>query len=451
MGPKRQSICLALSGMLLLVLATGCQPKLPPSGDATHSPTSTAAGTSTQTVPPPPSVTRTPSGRGTPTPTATATDATTQADTPTPTVSPTATTSTLDPAGEGVVTTGWRGLQADPGHSGFVNQRIPVPLEPKWVAQPAPAMSTSSESAIIADDLIVVVGSAPYGFRFDSPPDQLPVVADRSGFALYAFRVADGTQKWRFPTGGLLIGTPQIAYGKVYAVTWQAPTAGEQTAASSILCLRAEDGAPIWQRSFPDAHLGALTVQDGVVVASGRALKQAFALDADTGETLWSAPLLQGERWSVNAPAVERGRVILADETHLYGFELQTGRLLWRLDAGDQGAPFAGFDGPITVAEGWLFVSARHPVPGPQASSTTIYALSPVSGQIRWNYRASSDSYWQVSGRSYHLGRVFCAARWARGSGVAYGIVALNALDGVEVWRTGLDDLWPVYPPGHRH
>jgi outer membrane protein assembly factor BamB len=302
---------------------------------------------------------------------------------------------------------------------------------------------TNPGSAIVADGDMVIVGDSPAAFQpytgFEkggiSVDLQLSFVGNRGGFTLVAFRLADGVQKWRYATGGLLVGAPQIAYGRVYAVTWQPPTTGDATQSSIVYCLNEADGTLVWKYSFRDDLVGALSVADGVVVVPGpfHGLSKAFGLDADSGRLLWTANLPEDDHFkSIFSPAIADGRTFLYEYRHLYAFDLQTGQQLWRSNTGTGGQNdldiIGEFLGPVVAADGRIFF----------ADQASVYALDAASGRILWRYKPPSYTF--SSGVSYDpiQGLLYITGSW---DGISTtppnyeGIVALAASTGTEVWK----------------
>jgi len=472
MRSQKLTLNLALLVLMLVVLAGGCSRPKPKFDVGTGTPTKTSpTNTFTRTNTPTPSntptrtpsltrtqtITKTPTRTNTPTITKTPTHSNTPSHTPTRTKTPTITktptpsiTATRTPTPTNTPTgtlsptpappPGWPGQQGGPGHTGEVDQQLPVAFEPKWVAHPSPVMGNWG-SAIIADDEMVIVGDSPTTFQpytgFEmsgmGADTRLSVVGSREGFALVAFRLADGVQKWRYATGGLLVGAPQIAYGRVYAVTWQPPTIGDATQSSIIYCLSGEDGMLVWKYTFQDDLVGALSVADGVVVIPGpvRGLSKVFGLAAGSGHLLWTASLEGDYVQRKFAPAIADGQVFLYEFRHVYALDLQTGAQLWRSNNETGGQNFleivGQFLGPIVAAEGRLFF----------ADQASVYALDAVNGQILWRFK---PSYGFLSGVSYdhEQGILFIAASW---EGISTtqpyfdGMVALDASTGTEVWK----------------
>lgn len=353
----------------------------------------------------------------------------------------------------------------DPGHTGAVDQELPIAFEPKWLSPSFLGMGNYQvDWRVVTDDEIVVVAGSSASLNRGIAPI-LTSFNSGDNSTLYAFRLADGGQIWSYDTNGVLMGTPQIADGSVYAVTRQRATAGEEAFASKIHCLSAEDGSLVWQHILPKSHTGALTVQDGVVVLLAGTVDvkngklaipweeespiQALGFDANTGEPLWSTPLLNKNSFSLDAPAAADGLAFVTDGDYLYALDLQTGQQLWQRDReGEEGtSPSQGFSGALVAAEGRLFAAVRHTVPDYSSYYNSIYAFNAASGEILWHYEMAST---QTSGHhevmSYHLDKLFIWETWNQGDDPFHGLVAVSALDGSEVWHTKLDTSIE-YPP----
>jgi hypothetical protein len=424
MRSLKLTLNLVMIMLLLAILSGGCTPSTPTLDVVTLSPNATVNSTPTTTIPP--------------------------AVPPTPTPK---------------LPTDLPGQQGDPGNTGAVDQELPLAIEPKWLSPSFLGMGNYNSWPVVSDDEMVVVAGASV-----SPYPGIVGILDSfdSGdiSILYALNLADGEQKWVYHTGGVLMGTPQIALGRVYVVTRQRATSGEEAFASKIHCLKAEDGSLVWQHILPKSNAGALTVQDGVVlllsgmvdVKNGRAATlwgeetpvHALGFDADTGEPLWSAPLLNKSSFSLEPPTVADGRAFVVDLDHLYGLDLQTGQQLWQFEhegEQDPGFPNWEFSGALVAAEGNLFVADLHKSKDYSLYYNSIYALDPASGGILWHYKmASTSTQGANGGMSYHLGKLFTWGTWNQGNDQFDGLIALKALDGSEVWHTVLGDKFE-YPP----
>jgi hypothetical protein len=349
----------------------------------------------------------------------------------------------------------WPGQQGNPAHTGAVDMELPIAFEPKWVSPDFLGPDFGQWRVVADEEMVVVTDSAALLYlgindlmlTWDSPTSSI----------IQAYNLSDGEFLWSYDTGGVLIGMPQIYQGMVYAVTRQPATTGENAFASIIHCLLAERGTFEWQQVLPLTHAGALTVQDGVLVLlagtfelkdGDRAVPwlvetpvQALGFNAVTGDPLWSAPLLEKFQFSLEPPAMADGRVFVADG-YLYALDLQTGQQLWKLDdQGERDVPYMGFTGDLVVADGKLFASAWHQNADLNSYHKTTYALNPVLGDILWEYTIPDIEHQETRERmSYHMGRLFNWGTWEEQGSQRFGLIALNAQDGMEEWHTEISE-----------
>lgn len=254
-------------------------------------------------------------------------------------------------------------------------------------------------------------------------------------------RLSDGSQLWITYLTGEVIGSPQIVGDRVYLVVWDTPTDQRPTQGSFILCLNINTGALEWQYAIPDARVGSLTVQNSVVVVPGRARRSVSGFNAATGALLWTTPLLEDNRFSTLPPAIAGGRVYLSDEKHFYALDVHSGAQLWRLDTDYLGKPFDNLRGAMVATGDRVYLVGFHP----ESShfGCALYAVNPTTGQFLWsNDLPGYDTVWGIS---YHQGVLFAAAGWEE-NGYHTGIIAVDALNGSQRWRTGTG-IYDVFPP----
>lgn len=145
---------------------------------------------------------------------------------------------------------------------------------------------------------------------------------------------ADGTEKWVFPTGGDVNGSPVIGSdGTIYV----------NSTDDFLYAINPADGTEIWKYEYGSWSGTALAIDaaDNIYLA-GEA-------DAETG-VIVSVTSAGAERWKINTSAVS-------------GSATGTGKI-------DQGGPAIGPDGTVYVG-----------TKGPE-----LLALDPASGSIRWSY-----------------------------------------------------------------
>ena len=117
------------------------------------------------------------------------------------------------------------------------------------------------------------------------------------------------------------------------------------------------------------------TVAYGMVYA-GSDDNRVYALDAETGELLWSFETQDVIR---SSPTVTVGAVYVgSNDNHVYALDRETGELLWRYDTGD----WVQYSPP--VRDGVVYVAAM------SEGDRRIHALDGASGDVLW---AAATSY----------------------------------------------------------
>lgn len=127
-------------------------------------------------------------------------------------------------------------------------------------------------------------------------------------------------------------GTPTFADGRVYAIG----------ATGRLHCLAADTGRKIWSRELvadPKKDLpqwgvacSPLVVGERVVAYSGGSSNTGLvALDAVTGEPVWSTPATSGQTYSSPQLMVIRGlpQIVMHDNRRLHAVDITDGKVLW--------------------------------------------------------------------------------------------------------------------------
>jgi glucose dehydrogenase len=247
----------------------------------------------------------------------------------------------------------------------------------------------------------------------------------------------------------MTLGSSPVMSGGVLYVAAESPSNGH------VFALDPQSGTTSWVTTLPFAFsLSAPAVSDGILVV-GAGSSDVYALDAVTGQRLWtfetdfgvfSSPtilngvvyvgsnddnlyalsLVSGELvWkralgyavSVESPAIADGVVYESTEfgRRVFALDAATGRKRWsrRLAGGDLG------QGPV-VAQGRVFITT---------DSGTVFSLDASTGQ----------TIWQVAGLGEELRHPAVA------DGVVYvgsslnAMIAVDAATGALVWRTRVD------------
>lgn len=200
----------------------------------------------------------------------------------------------------------------------------------------------------------------------------------------------DGGPPLIFRADGLGAGysTVAVADGRIH-------TQGMSSGREWVIALNAETGALLWSTPHADAYRdgrgdgprGVPTVVDGKVYALG-ARGQLTALDAASGQVLWTTNLLQqfGGRnisWGISeSPLVIGDRVLVSPGSRRVGFaalDRENGELLWGTE-GDE----AGYSSPLPVD----LAGAPHIV---YFSGERAAGVRADDGALLWSYRRASN------------------------------------------------------------
>jgi glucose dehydrogenase len=273
---------------------------------------------------------------------------------------------------------------------------------------------------------------------------------------------------WTLPleaksTYGSYSASPVVAQGVVYS----------QDLASNVQAIDLESGKVLWEKEYEEADQG----PNGVTVAEGRVYgatsKAAFALDQESGEELWSVPLVKNEHEGIDmAPGVHEGIVYVstvpgnATEFYegqgvgvLWALDAKTGKKLWHFDTvppdlwekknfninSGGGLWYApAFDG-----KGSMYFGVGNPAPfpgtgkypwgssrpGPNLYTDSIVKMDAKTGKLKWYYQLTPhDIYdWDLQGPPILTevgGRELLLA--AGKSGI---VIALDPESGKLIWK----------------
>ena len=265
---------------------------------------------------------------------------------------------------------------------------------------------------------------------------------------------------------------PIMAQGNFYGAYYASPTIVDgvvysQDQSSDVQAIDLETGAVLWEKSWREPIVG----PNGVVVARGRVYgatqRRTFALDAKTGEEVWSTELLRSRSMQISmAPGYRRGTVYVStapappfaggEAGVLWALDGRTGKKKWHFDTvprdlwgnrainyggglnytpafDDDGSMYfsVGIAGPIPGTEKFPWGSSR---PGPNRYTSSVVKLDAKTGDLRWfhqviphgicNWNLGPPVLFRGGGRDL----VIVAGR----SGV---VVALDRRTGEPVWR----------------
>lgn len=192
-----------------------------------------------------------------------------------------------------------------------------------------------------------------------------------TGFAQVVALTADGGQEvWRADVSGPLRAAPTVFDGRVFAVTKD----------NQLFALNAKTGDLLWSHTGFEETAGligsASPAVDGDIVVVPYSSGEIFALRVENGRQLWGENLAAIRRVdAVSAladirgrPVIDRGRVYaISHSGRMVAIDLPTGRRLWE-------APLGGVNQPW-VAGDFIFVLT---------SDALVAAITARDGRIRW-------------------------------------------------------------------
>jgi len=183
-----------------------------------------------------------------------------------------------------------------------------------------------------------------------------------------------------------------------------------------------------------DRDLGAREIGSTPTVAFGRVyvttLQGLYALDAETGQTVWSNGSVKG----FSSPAAFDGTIVVGGaDGRLYRLNATNGAERWNVSLVGSTSLFGGIKSSPKVAFDMVYVGTFNETGGPGE----IVALWVSNGTVAWRHPTGSihlSSPAVVGGTGYVgvMGRYNPASEIGYDS--PYGVLALNAADGAERW-----------------
>ena len=252
------------------------------------------------------------------------------------------------------------------------------------------------------------------------------------------------------------VASPVVAGGVVYA----------QDTASNVQAIELETGRVLWEKTYDSPTVGpnGVLVADGFVYGATKA--HAFGLDRETGEEVWSTPLLRSASERITmAPGYHDGFVYVStvpaafdggEVGILWALDGETGRKVWSFDTvpkslwGHRDLNFGGglTHSPAFDGDGSMYVGVGNPgpIPGtkrfPWGSSRpgrnlytdSVVKLDARTGQVQWHYQVTPHDVCNGD-----IGAPVLVRAGGRDLVIAGGksgiVVALDRESGELVWR----------------
>lgn len=277
-------------------------------------------------------------------------------------------------------------------------------------------------------------------------------------------------EAWKLPleaesTYGAYASTPVVANGVLYS----------QDLESNVQAISLESGAVQWEKKYEEADQG----PNGVVVAEGMVFgatpTKAFALNQETGEEVWSTPLLRsgnGEGESIDmAPGYHEGLVYVsttptnASSSYpgggvgiLWALDAKTGKKAWHFNTVPNslwGDPKVNSGGglwypPSFDEKGNMYFGTGNPAPypgesgkpwgasrpGPNLYTDSMVKLNAKTGKLEWYYQLTPHDVHDWDFQDPPILVNSGGKELAIGAGKSGIVVAVDAETGKPVWKT---------------
>lgn len=271
---------------------------------------------------------------------------------------------------------------------------------------------------------------------------------------------------WKLPltaksTYGSYAATPVITKGVIYS----------QDLASNVQAISLESGEVQWTKKYEELDQG----PNGVVVAGGSVFgatsSEAFALDQETGEEIWSTSLLRTPSEGVDiAPGYHDGLVYVStvptnsSSTYpaggvgiLWALDAKTGKKVWSFDTVPKslwGNPKVNAGGglwypPSFDDKGFMYFGVGNPAPfpgtpqepwgssrpGPNLYTNSMVKLDAKTGKMQWYYQLTPHDIYDWDFQNPPILADAGGRELAIGSGKSGIVVALDRQTGKPVWK----------------
>lgn len=275
-------------------------------------------------------------------------------------------------------------------------------------------------------------------------------------------------EAWSVPltaegTYGSMSATPVIANGVVYT----------QDLTSNVQAIDLESGDVAWTKTYevPDQGPNGVVVADGMVF--GATSTDAFGLDQETGEEVWSTKLPRGSSEAIDiAPGYEDGLVYVSTVPTgvqggssypgggvgtLYALDAKTGKERWHFDTVPRslwGDPKTNSGGglwypPSFDGKGSMFFGTGNPAPfpgegkslwgasrpGPNLYTNSMVKLDAKTGKMDWYFQLTPHDIYDWDFQNPPILVSAGGKDLAIGSGKSGIVVAVDAKTGKPVWK----------------
>lgn len=251
----------------------------------------------------------------------------------------------------------------------------------------------------------------------DDPPSYVDGRLYLSSDSLYCIDALTGSRIWTFGEDVNNGGTPCVMDGRVACATGIMYPSYDTT----VHCLSAEDGQLLWSRDL-DGFIGNCIAGWNGAFLVGTSCDGGLlcALDATTGDVIWSNTMVEEGYWDTS-PVIVDGKIYIGGQDGaVHRFDALSGAMEWETPLNDQGYPV---EPTPAVFEGTVICG--HMPAQPPAEAGVLAALDMSDGSIVWSIPASIHGSPAVAD-----GVVFWGGVWEE-----YGLInAADASTGEMIW-----------------
>ncbi len=251
----------------------------------------------------------------------------------------------------------------------------------------------------------------------DDPPSVVDGRVFLSSDSVYCIDALTGTRLWTFCSGEEEFdagSTPCVMDGMVAC-------AGNIWALNEtyIHCLSVEDGSEVWVRQLSGRVMNCMAGWNGMFII-GNYMGPLIALDAETGETVWSNEYSEDGYWDSSPVVVDSTIYIGSFNGSVLAFDCLTGAIIWDSPIGDN------ITATPSYHDGSLFIGIEGI--GPDGN---FVRLDAATGQILWNRALSIHGSPGVADGLVFFGEMYF--------GTDARIIALDCATGETVWTYSVE------------
>jgi outer membrane protein assembly factor BamB len=261
---------------------------------------------------------------------------------------------------------------------------------------------------------------------------------------------------------GAISATPVVAGGVAYV----------QDLESNVQAVDMKSGEVLWSKDYSEPDQGPNGVVVGGEAVYGATPTQAFALNRETGEELWTVHLADGSTESIDmAPGYHEGLVYVSTVPTnvrseypsggvgtLWALDAKTGKKVWHFDTapkslwGNKAVNAGGglWYSPSFDGKGGMYFGTGNPVPypgegshpwgssrpGPNLYTDSMVKLDAKTGKLDWYYQQTPHDIYDWDFQNPPILANAGGKELAIGSGKSGVVVAVDASTGKPVWKT---------------